>query len=53
MIYIVRGDLSLPYAFETGRLEALGASRARRALADWLNLSPLANVRSQRAAAAE
>lgn len=48
MIYIVRGDLSLSRALDSGRLEAIGSARARKALRPWLNLSPLARVRSQR-----
>jgi len=52
MIYVVRGDLPLARALETGRLEAIGSRAARRALGDWLNLSPLAGIASQRANAA-
>lgn len=52
MIYIVRGDLPLTRAIESGRLEAHGGSRMRRALGTWLNLSPLAQVTSQRPDAA-
>ena len=48
MIYIVRGDLSLARALKDERLEALGPARARRALAKWLNLSPLTQVKSCR-----
>lgn len=48
MIYIVRGDLSLARALESGKLEAIGTARARRALGRWLNLSPLTKVKSQR-----
>lgn len=48
MIYIVRGDLPLARAIAEGRLEVLGSGRARRALRAWLNLGPLAGVRSQR-----
>ncbi len=47
MIYIVRGDLPLPQALSSGRLEALGSTRARRALRAWLNLSPLTKIKSQ------
>jgi DNA-binding HxlR family transcriptional regulator len=47
-IYLVRGDLSLAKAGETGRLEAVGSGRARGALSKWLNLGPLAKVRSRR-----
>lgn len=48
MIYIYRGDLPLARALDQGRLEAHGAAWARRALARWLALSPLAQVKSQR-----
>lgn len=49
MIYIVRGDISLRCAIDDGRLEVIGEAKARRALGAWLNLSPLAAIRSQRA----
>ena len=49
MIYLYRGDLPLARALETGRLEAHGPAPMRRALADWLTLGPLAQVRSERA----
>ncbi len=48
MIYIVRGDLPLGQAIEDGRLDVTGTASARRALRAWLNLGPLAKVRSQR-----
>jgi DNA-binding HxlR family transcriptional regulator len=48
MIYIVRGDLPLARALESGRLEAIGEARTRRALADWLNLQPWTRIESQR-----
>ena len=44
IIQIVRGDIALSAALDSGRLEALGAAPARRHLADWLNLSPLAAI---------
>ncbi|MGF1631721.1 MAG: winged helix-turn-helix transcriptional regulator [Kiloniellaceae bacterium] len=47
MIYIVRGDLPLTRALDSGRLEAIGSARARKTLRAWLNLSPLAKVKSQ------
>jgi DNA-binding HxlR family transcriptional regulator len=53
MIYIVRGDLPVAEALASGQLDAHGPTRLRRALAAWFNLSPLADVPSQRAAAAE
>ena len=49
MIYVVRGDISLARATDSGRLEAIGSAAARRALGTWLNLSPLTSIRSQRA----
>jgi DNA-binding HxlR family transcriptional regulator len=51
MIYIVRGDISLARARDSGRLEAIGSASAQRALGTWLNLSPLTGIRSQRPAA--
>ncbi len=48
MIYIIRGDLPLSHATETGRLDAHGSAQARRALRDWLNLSDLSKIESQR-----
>jgi DNA-binding HxlR family transcriptional regulator len=50
-IRVVRGDIALTAACDDDRLEALGAAWARTRLADWLNLSPLAQVASRRAAA--
>jgi DNA-binding HxlR family transcriptional regulator len=52
MIYIVRGDIPLARARDSGRLEVIGSAGAQGALAAWLNLSPLAGIRSQRADAA-
>jgi DNA-binding HxlR family transcriptional regulator len=49
MIHIVRGDIDLGRAIDSGKLEAIGEANARRALRAWLNLSPLAAIRSQRA----
>jgi DNA-binding HxlR family transcriptional regulator len=48
MIYVVRGDLPLNRALSSGRLEAIGTAKARKALRAWLNLSPLTQVKSQR-----
>jgi DNA-binding HxlR family transcriptional regulator len=48
MIYVVRGDLSLARAQDSGRLDVIGSAKARRALGKWLNLGPLAAVKSQR-----
>jgi DNA-binding HxlR family transcriptional regulator len=47
MIYIVRGDLPLTRALSTGRLEAHGSTRARKALRAWLNLAPYTKIKSQ------
>lgn len=49
LIYLVRGDLALSRALDSGRLQAHGGRPARRALRAWLNLGPLAKVASQRA----
>jgi DNA-binding HxlR family transcriptional regulator len=48
LIYIVRGDVSLTRAFDEGRLEAIGPRALQSRLGAWLNLNPLAKVRSQR-----
>jgi len=48
MIYVVRGDLALSRALATGRLEAHGSTRMRRALSKWLNLGPHTRIKSQR-----
>ena len=48
MIYIVRGDLPLTRALDSGRLEAIGAARARKALRAWLNLTSYTKIKSQR-----
>jgi DNA-binding HxlR family transcriptional regulator len=47
MIYILRGDLALTPALSSGRLEAHGSTRARRALRAWLNLGPLTKIKPQ------
>jgi DNA-binding HxlR family transcriptional regulator len=47
MIYIVRGDLPLPRALSSGRLEAIGSARARKAIRAWLNLAPYTKIKSQ------
>jgi len=52
MILVVRGDLALATAIDSGRLEVIGSAKARRALRPWLNLSPLTMIPSQRADAA-
>lgn len=49
-IHIVRGDVSVAMAAETGRLEVLGDGWARRAFTGWLNLGPLTRVASRRPA---
>ena len=48
MIYIVRGDLPLGRAIDSDRLEVIGPGWARRALGNWLNLGPLAKIKSRR-----
>ena len=48
MILIWRGDLMLDRALAEGRLEAHGKRAAVRALPDWMGLSPLAHIGSQR-----
>jgi DNA-binding HxlR family transcriptional regulator len=48
MIHIVRGDLALARAIDSGRLEVIGSARARDALGNWFNLSPLAGIASAR-----
>lgn len=50
-IRLVRGDISLAEALGRDRLEALGASWARRGLSAWLNLGPLTRIASRRQAA--
>lgn len=52
MIYIVRGDLSVARALAEDRLEVIGDAALRKAVARWLNLSPLAAIPSERADAA-
>ncbi len=49
MIYIWRGDLTLARALDTGRLEAHGSARARKALPRWLGVASIAHVKSARA----
>jgi len=49
MIYIVRGDLPLAKAIDSGRLEVTGSAPARNALRAWLNLGPLTEIASMRA----
>lgn len=49
MIYLVRGDLPLARALDSGRLEALGETPVRARLGAWLNLGPLSEVASRRA----
>lgn len=49
-VRVVRGDIPVVGAVADGRLEALGEGRARARLIDWLNLSPLTEIRSRRRA---
>ncbi len=46
MIYLVRGDLTLATALSTDRLDVVGSASARKKLSDWLNLSPLTQIKS-------
>lgn len=48
IIYIIRGDLPLRAALESDRLDAHGPRRITSRLSAWLNLSPLAEVKSVR-----
>ncbi len=52
MIYLYRGDLPLPRAVASDRLEVTGTATMRKRLAAWLNLGPLSQVTSQRPDAA-
>ena len=48
MIYIVRGDLSLARAMDDGKIEAIGSTQTQRALAKWMNFSPITKIKSKR-----
>lgn len=48
MIHIWRGDVGLADAIDSQRLVIHGNSDARRAIPDWLGISPLAHVKSRR-----
>ena len=48
MIYIVRGDISLSQAIDRGKIESIGSTQIQRALAKWLNFSPLTKIDSKR-----
>jgi DNA-binding HxlR family transcriptional regulator len=48
MIYVMRGDIALPRALESGSLEAIGTDHMRRALPAWFNLHPLTEIESRR-----
>jgi DNA-binding HxlR family transcriptional regulator len=47
-IHVIRGDIALPSALASERLEVIGEKWARGAFADWFNLSPLARVAPRR-----
>lgn len=47
IIYIIRGDLAVSRAISDARLDVHGTAGARRALRKWLNLSPVAAVKSK------
>lgn len=49
LTYVIRGDLSLTRALDSGRLEAIGGRAERARLAAWINVSPLAQVPTARA----
>jgi hypothetical protein len=48
VIYVIRGDLSLAKSVDEDKIEIVGTAALRRRLSRWLNLSPLADVESQR-----
>lgn len=48
MVRIVRGDITLAAATESGRFEIIGEAWARKGFLSWLNLSRLASVPSVR-----
>lgn len=49
MIYLVRGDLTLATALSSDRVDVMGTSAVKKKLADWLNLSPFTQIKSERA----
>jgi hypothetical protein len=48
LVGVYRGNIPLARALEDRRLEAIGSRAARAALAAWLNLGPLTQVRPAR-----
>lgn len=48
IIRVWRGDITLPHAIESGRLEVHAGRRLRREFAGWLAINPLAAIRSRR-----
>lgn len=48
IIYLIRGDLPISEAIDSARVEAHGSRLITARLAAWLNLSPLAEVKSVR-----
>lgn len=48
LVRIWRGDLSLSACTASGRLDVHGSTRLRRAFRQWLGISTLANVKSER-----
>jgi hypothetical protein len=48
IIYLIRGDLPLSTAIDSGRLDAHGPRHITARLVAWLNLSPLTQVKSLR-----
>jgi len=49
MIYVVRGDLALSRALDENRMDLVGPRALRMQFRAWLNLGPLAKIKSQRA----
>ncbi len=47
MIYLIRGDLALSTALESGRLDAHGTAAIKKQLPAWFNLGPITQVASQ------
>jgi DNA-binding HxlR family transcriptional regulator len=48
IIRVWRGDITLPHAIETGKLEVHAGRKLRSAFAAWLAINPLADIKSRR-----
>jgi DNA-binding HxlR family transcriptional regulator len=48
VIHVIRGDLTMAGAIDTGRMEVTGPTRLRRKLADWLDINPWGHVKPAR-----